>query len=196
MSRRPITRCLTPTEWKARIRAAHGSLYLYVAGTPRGVRLEEHPNHLHVDHVWIDLAVPPCGMVRLSLNTLSKLNERAGFDPRVRLAISRTVYHHLPEPMLEESAPLDYRLLDEGLSYALYEQDALRTLLVDAAKRAVRIEAWGELYTRDHIGLHQLHSRRASCAVARDYLGKDGAIKLYYQDRTAELLLVKFCGQA
>ncbi len=57
------------------------------------------------------------------------------------------------------------------------------------------MEAWGEFYVRNHIGLHQVHSRRASCSVLKDYQGRDGAIRFYFQDGTAEMLLFKYCGQ-
>jgi hypothetical protein len=36
---------------------------------------------------------------------------------------------------------------------------------------------------------------RASCSVLRDFIGRDGAIRFYYPDMTAELLLFKYCGQ-
>ena len=63
-------------------------------------------------------------------------------------------------------------------------------------KAAIRAEVWGELYATDHIGVHQVHSRRASCAVTTDLKSRDGALKLYYpQDNLAEAFLFKFCGQ-
>ena len=37
---------------------------------------------------------------------------------------------------------------------------------MEKMKRAVRAEVWGELYAREHLGIHQIHSRRASCARA------------------------------
>jgi hypothetical protein len=36
---------------------------------------------------------------------------------------------------------------------------------------------------------------RASCSVPRDLQGRDGAIRFYYADARAELLLFKYCGQ-
>ena len=71
-------------------------------------------------------------------------------------------------------------------------------MLVEKAESAVRIEIWGELYARKKMGLHQIHSRRASCAVPEDKVGSDGALKFFFEadpDRFAELLLFKFCGQ-
>jgi hypothetical protein len=36
---------------------------------------------------------------------------------------------------------------------------------------------------------------RASCSVARDLIGRDGAIRFYFPEGTAEMLLFKYCGQ-
>jgi hypothetical protein len=79
--------------------------------------------------------------------------------------------------------------------YLEYERPALEVLLTDHAKRTTFIEAWGELYVRTHIGIHQVHSMRASCSVLRDYVGRDGAIRFYFPEGTAEMLLFKYCGQ-
>jgi hypothetical protein len=63
-------------------------------------------------------------------------------------------------------------------------------------KAAVRAEVWGDLYARDHLGVHQIHSRRRSAVVNTDFKARDGALKLYYaQDNLAELFLFKFAGQ-
>ena len=43
--------------------------------------------------------------------------------------------------------------------------------------RATFFEAWGELYFRNQLGIHQVHSRRASCSVPQDHIGRDGAIR-------------------
>ncbi len=189
--------CVPRDEWKRRVRAANNSLYVHLVGIPYHVQIEPHPNDLMVDHVWYDVQIPPCGMLRLSVNTLSRMNQRAGFDGRVRLAIVPSVYEERPEPLLEESTPLDYRDIEApgGVEYARYDHDPLEALLVAKGKRAVRVEAWGELYIRNHLGVHQLHSRRASSAVPADFIGRDGALKLYYPDNTAEMLLFKFSGQ-
>ena len=57
-------------------------------------------------------------------------------------------------------------------------------------------QAWGDLYIREHPGIHQVHSRRASCAVPRDIVGRDGALRFYFgRDTVCETLLFKFCGQ-
>ena len=73
----------------------------------------------------------------------------------------------------------------------------METLLIDKATRAIFIEAWGELYVRIHVGIHQVHSMRASCSVLRDLVGRDGAIRFYFaEEKRAELMLFKYCGQA
>ena len=189
--------CLTKEQWKARVRAANNSLYVHVIGIPYHIQIEPHPDETRVDHVWMDVQVPPCGRVRLSVNTLSWLNERAGFDPRMRLGIISSTFEEKPEPLIETAPPLDYRLIEQNtpIEYVLYDHDPLEALLLAKGQRAMRIESWGELYLREHLGVHQLHSRRASCAVAQEFLGRDGALKLYYPDQTTELLLFKFCGQ-
>lgn len=189
--------CNPRDHWKRRVREARYSLYVRAIGIPYDVVIEPHRDDTRVDHVWMTVEVPPCGRLRLSVNTLSRLNRDAGFDPRIRLGVVRSTYASKPEPVLEEHHPLDYSVIDamEHVEYETMEHDPLEEMLIEKGRRAVRIEAWGELYIREHLGIHQLHSRRASCAVTTDYIGKDGALKLYYPDMTAELLLMKFCGQ-
>ena len=73
------------------------------------------------------------------------------------------------------------------------ERPALERLLIDAAHRAICVEAWGEFYIRAHIGVHQIHSRRASHAVPREVIGQDGAIRFYFREsNTSEMMLFKF----
>jgi hypothetical protein len=93
---------------------------------------------------------------------------------------------------------LDYQEIEAATSvpYTEYERPALETLLAEKTGRALFIEAWGEFYIRTHLGIHQVHSRRASCSVLRDYIGRDGAIRFYFAgDAQTELLLFKYCGQ-
>ena len=96
------------------------------------------------------------------------------------------------------SPGLDYHSIEaaEPVTYVEYERPALEILLAEKTGRAIFIEAWGELYVRNHLGVHQVHSRRASCSVLQDYRGRDGAIRFYYgADATSEMLLFKYCGQ-
>ena len=62
-------------------------MYAHVVGTVAKAELEVASTPDRVDHVWITLDIPPCGSVLLSVNTLSRLNRREGFDPTVRVAI-------------------------------------------------------------------------------------------------------------
>lgn len=171
--------------------------FVHVTGVPYVVEVEQSEDPLRVDHVWITLEVPPLGRVRTSINTISRFNRDAGFDSRVRVAIIPGTWEEKPENGLFEEPGQDYAMIEAAMpvTYEFYEHDPLAELLVIKAKSAVRAEVWGDLYAQEHLGVHQIHSRRASCAVARDIKGRDGALKFYYADNTTELFLFKFCGQ-
>jgi hypothetical protein len=172
--------------------------FVHVRGVPYTVTHEVAENPEDADHIHLTLEVPPFGRLRAAVNTFSRLNRDAGFDPRVRMAIIAAPYEKKPDPGLEELPGQDYAQLEAILpiTYEFYDREALATLLMEKMKRAIRAEIWGELYARDHLGIHQIHSRRASCAVAIDLKNRDGALKLYYPtDNLSELLLFKFCGQ-
>lgn len=171
--------------------------FVHVAGVPYTVEVEVSEDAHRIDHVWITLEVPPLGKVRAAVNTISRFNRDAGFDSRVRVAIIPGTWDEKPEAGLVEEPGQDYGMIEAAMpvAYEFYEHEALTDLLVTKAKSAVRAEVWGELYAQDHLGVHQIHSRRASCAVTRDIKGRDGALKLYYADNTTELFLFKFCGQ-
>ena len=161
--------------------------------------LEESEDPLKIDHIYLNVEAPPFGRLRVAINTLSRLNRDAGFDGRVRVGIIRSTYTEKPIPGLEECAGLDYTKQEEkhNVVYESYDHDQMVEMLVPKMKTAIRAEIWGELYATDHIGIHQVHSRRASCAVKIDLKSRDGAFKLYYpQDNLAEAFLIKFCGQA
>jgi hypothetical protein len=193
MARRPDARALL----FERIRTSPPK-FVHVRGVPYTVAVEESEDPLKIDHVWLTLEVPPFGRLRASINTLSRFNRDAGFDPRIRVGIIRSTYTEKPTTGLEECAGLDYATHEKkhNVIYETYEHGALTELLVTKLKVAIRAEIWGELYARDHLGIHQIHSRRASCAVAQDIKNRDGALKLYYpQDNLAEAFLFKFCGQ-
>lgn len=193
MARRPDARALL----FERIRTTPPK-FVHVRGVPYTVAVEESDDPLKIDHVWLTLEVPPFGRLRASINTLSRLNRDAGFDPHIRVGIIRSTYTEKPTTGLEECAGLDYATHEKkhNVIYETYEPAALTELLVTKMKIAIRAEIWGELYARDHLGIHQIHCRRASCAVAQDIKNRDGALKLYYpQDNLAEAFLFKFCGQ-
>ena len=184
-------------DWVCQIFASGKPIYAHVIGTLAKVDLEVASSPERVDHVWVTLDVPPCGTVLLSVNTLSRANLNAGFDPSVRVAIVKTSYAGTPEPFIEEAMGLDYATVEAQFHprWTSYDHDALAHLLMQIARAALRIEAWGETYRAQHLGLHQIHSRRASCAVSTDVVGHDGAIRFYLPDGDAELFLFKYCGQ-
>ncbi len=193
MARRPDARALL----YERIRTSPPK-FVHVRGIPYTVTVEESEDPLKIDHIYLNVEAPPFGRLRVAINTISKLNRDAGFDARVRLGIIRSTYTEKPVPGLEECGGLDYAKQEEkhNVFYESYEHTPLVELLVPKMKAAIRAEIWGELYATDHIGIHQVHSRRASCAVPTDLKSRDGALKLYYpQENLAEAFLFKFCGQ-
>lgn len=175
----------------------HGDL-VRVAGTPISFAAETDRVPANIDHFWITIGTGSGEPIRIALSTHSRQNANAGFDPRMRIAIVQSVWDEPPSPGLEKSAALNYATIDAASSpaYIEYERPALEVLLTEKAARANFIEAWGELYVRTHIGIHQVHSMRASCSVLRDFVGRDGAIRFYFAaDNRAELMLFKYCGQ-
>ena len=152
----------------------------------------------NIDHFWITIGLGTGEPIRIALSTHSRQNAAAGFDPRMRLGIIPSTWNELPPAGVEKSPGMDYRVIDatSAVVYAECERPKLEILLADKSKRAVFIEAWGELYVRTHVGIHQVHSMRASCSVPRDFAGRDGAIRFYFTEgKLAELLLFKYCGQ-
>jgi hypothetical protein len=184
-------------EWKRRVRSAKEDIYVRAVGIPHRVEGEQADDPSRVDHVWLSLDVAPIGKINVAINTMSRYNRDAGFDERIRLGILPSTYSRRPERLLESRAPLDYTVIEamNTIDFVPIEHDPIEALLIDKCNSAIRAEVWGELYIRQHLGIHQVHSRRASCAVERDIIGRDGALKLYYRDGLAELLMFKFCGQ-
>jgi len=175
---------------------SHGDL-VHAAGTPIAFAAEIDRVPANIDHFWITIGLGAGQPIRIALSTHSRQNAAAGFDSRMRVGIVASSWSELPSAGLMKSPGLDYRTIEAAspVSYLEYERPALEVLLTDHAKRAIFIEAWGELYVRTHIGIHQVHSMRASCSVPRDYIGRDGAIRFFFPGGTAELLLFKYCGQ-
>jgi hypothetical protein len=175
----------------------HGDL-VHLAGTPAAFAAELDPVAANIDHFWITIAIGTGESVRIALSTHSRQNAAAGFDPRIRLGIQASTWTKLPAAGVVKSPGLDYGSVEVAapVIYLEYERPALETLLIEKATRAICIEAWGELYVRTHVGIHQVHSMRASCSVLRDLVGRDGAIRFYFAgENQAELLLFKYCGQ-
>ena len=169
-----------------------------VAGGVVACLTETSVNPKKVDHVWIDLRAGDDGVLRVALSTSSVKSENAGFDPRVRLGIVTSSWNELPAPGVRRASPFDYAAVEKEypVRYVCQERPALEQLLLEKANRAVYAQARGELYRRQHAGVHQVHSRRASFAIATDLIGRDGAIQFYFQDPAiCQLLLFKYAGQ-
>ena len=172
--------------------------YVSVVGEIASVAIESNDDSAKIDHVWISVRAGEYGRVQVSLSTASRQSRAAGFDPRVRVGVIPSAWTELPPAGLRVTAPLDYGLLEAAhrVVYAPFERVVVEQLLLEKARRAIFVEAWGEFYVRAHIGIHQIHSRRASYAVPRDVIGKDGAIRFYYTEANAsEMLLFKYDGQ-
>jgi hypothetical protein len=175
----------------------HGDL-VHVTGRPIAFAAEIDRVPANIDHFWITIGIGTGEPIRIALSTHSRQNAAAGFDPRMRIGIIASTWQELPVAGLDKSTGLDYHTLETAspVAYAEYERPALEQLLTEKTTRAIFIEVWGELYVRNHIGIHQVHSMRASCSVPRDYIGRDGAIRFYFADGAwSELLLFKYCGQ-
>lgn len=171
---------------------------MHVAGVPIAFAAETDRVVANIDHFWITVGIGSGEPVRIALSTHSRQNAAAGFDPRVRVGIITSAWRELPSAGMAGGRGLDYQEIEaaEPVTYLDYERPALEALLTEKTGRALFLEAWGELYVRSHLGIHQVHSRRASCSVLQDYKGRDGAIRFYYGDNAvAEMLLFKYCGQ-
>ncbi len=184
-------------QWMCRIYDSSVPVYARTIGIPYRSEEKIAARPELVDHVWLTLQVPPCGTLLVAVNTLSRKNRDAGYDERINVAIVTSQYTDIPEPLIEESDALNYSIIESQspVAYTAYGHDELSKMLITRAHAALRIEAWGELYRRGELGMHQVHSRRASCAVQEDMIGHDGALRFYLPGGVAELFLFKFCGQ-
>lgn len=173
--------------------------YVTVAGEIAAVVVEQEEDVRKIDHVWITVRAGDFGRVEISLSTTSRQSRALGLDPRIRVGVIASKWTELPDAGVRPiTPPLDYSRIEaeHAVEYAPLERAAIERLVVGKARRAIFIEAWGEFYIRAHIGIHQIHSRRASDAIPRDIIGQDGAIRFYYRDgHTTEMLLFKFAGQ-
>jgi hypothetical protein len=177
----------------------HGEL-VHVAGTPIAFAAEVDPVPDNIDHFWITISIGHHESLRIALSTRSRQNAVAGFDPRLRVGVITSNWQELPPAGVTTSPGLNYADIeakaDSPVTFVEHERPALEKLLEEKCTRAIFIEAWGEFYFRKERGIHQVHSRRASCSVPKDEIGKDGAIRFFFgHDATAELLLFKYCGQ-
>lgn len=172
-----------------------------VVGRPLRVWIEDHHDPDRIDHVLAEIDTGDQTRLLpfvLSINTRSHRNLAAGFDPRVRVGRLRQPGLPLPQPGICEGELLDYRLIEEGATifFETLSRPQMEHLLLGLFHRCLLVEAWGFLYGSPRRGLHQIHSRRASCAVREDLTGQDGALRFYFpHPENPLLLLMKFCGQ-
>lgn len=176
-----------------------------VVGRPIRMEVEWNPNPATTDHFWITISVAGVGPVLLTVNTRSMRNARAGFEDRLRVGRVRSVFHRAPVGGMSRSRLLNYRSIEENANvfYETYERTELEDLLRELTEKATWVQAWGVAFARSTLGVHQIHCRRASCAVAEDLVGMDGALRFYRAAQgerdghggVAEMLLFKFCGQ-
>lgn len=161
-------------------------------------QIEQAEREENIDHVYVKVDAGLPVPVTLSLNTLSFRNRIAGHDPRIRLGTLRWRWTHLPARGLYPLEFFDYESVEliENVEYRVLERTAMEEYFALRCANCRRIEAWGVPYSRQHPGLHQIHSRRASAAVHADLRGRDGAVRFYFdEDQQTELALLKFTGQ-
>ena len=149
------------------------------------------------DHFWITIRAGEFGLLRISISTWSLKHLADGFDPRMRVGVVASDWSELPGSGVFPADGLNYADFERAnpIVYQQMERTALEALLTAKAGCAIFVQAWGALYLRDRLGIHQVHSRRASCSVRTNYVGRDGAVRFYYRENAAEMLLFKYCGQ-
>ena len=170
--------------------------FVRVAGLQVSYIIEQHWDPERVDHVWIDLRAGAFGVLRIALNTWSKKNRDAGFDERVFVGLAPSAWEELPEHGVFESGPRSYTEVTPPVEFVPLAVRPLEELMIEKTKRSICLEAWGELFVKPIPGIHEVHCRRASCGVSRDIVGRDGAVRFYFEEeKRTELMLLKFCGQ-
>ncbi|MEO8440294.1 MAG: hypothetical protein ABI540_08745 [Spartobacteria bacterium] len=171
--------------------------FVVAAGEPTDFQVESALDPLRVDHVWVTIHAGCVGRLQVSINTYSLKHAAEGFDPRMRVGVICSPWTQLPASGVFPAVRLDYADLESEhrVIYRETERVALEDLLRDKTERAVCVEAWGFIYLRDQLGIHQVHSRRASCSVRTDRVGRDGALRFYFASHTADMILFKYCGQ-
>lgn len=182
------------------LRIFHGvaTPLVHVVGDDLKTRIEDHDHASSPDHLWISADPGFSFRITISVNTWSRRNAEAGFDPRVRMGVLRGSWDRLPERGISECHRFAYEELPGHgeVDYRPLERVVLEQFLAGYAQQARMIEVWGAPYWRDAPGIHQIHSRRASCAVAESREGCDGALRFYFREgNRMETLLFKFCGQ-
>jgi hypothetical protein len=171
---------------------------VHLVGDDPRARVELPDHKVSPDHVWISLDPGFSVRFMISVNTYSIRNGQAGFDPRVRLGIIRGTWEYLPERGVSEWHHFSYDEIPGigEVDFRPLERVFLEQMLLDQVHHAMLLEAWGSPYQRQLPGIHQIHSRSASCAVPETAHGADGALRFYFhEERRMEMLLFKFCGQ-
>ena len=170
----------------------------HVVGDGLRAQIEAARDPLRRDHVWISLDAGLAHRITASVNVFSLRNYDAGFDARIRVGLFRSTWDVLPPRGVQECARFDYRDWESSnnVFYEYYEREPLAEMMREMSAQARLLEVWGVPYRRGHEGLHQIHSRRASCAVAEDMVGRDGALRFYFdRERETRMVFLKFCGQ-
>ena len=168
---------------------------------------------------WLDQWTAPIDAVRLQQLALAETPEAleqacalaagdlldgisirdAGFDERLRAGILRETWEALPERGAEAWPGFNYAEIEEraNIYFEHHDRSSLERLLIDATRAATLLEVYGTPYLRKNIrGIHQIHSRKPSCAILEDFPNRDGALRFYFErDQISALLLLKFCGQ-
>lgn len=171
--------------------------FVRVAGEPAGFGIEHERDPERIDHAWISVHAGRFGVLRITLNTSSLHNRDLGFDPRVYVGILDSNWTQLPIADVATSEPVDYARISasQPVRFRQYDRRPLEELIAAKVEHALSVEGWGELYVRGHSGIHQVHSRRGSYAFKTDHVGRDGAVRFYFLEGHAEMLLFKFYGQ-
>jgi len=176
--------------------------FVKACGSDLQARVEESRHEDRIDHVWITMHCGFSPRILVSVNTWSMRNYEEGYDGRVQMATISGSCNHFPPRGVERMEPFDYSGI-EASTNVFYEHKTrveAENLLLDLCQRADHLEAWGMPYHQSKSpGLHQIHSRRASCAVKEDHRGEDGGLKFYGKGADNiwwVMVLTKFCGQA
>ena len=179
-------------------RAFLDPLLVHAVGQIRHFRVENAIDKERIDHVWITLDIGLQPWVTVSINTRSLRNLDAGFDSRIRLGLLRGKWETLPPQGWEKWNLFNYLAYEtrHNIFYEHRERNALEEILRDFSEEALLMEVWGAPYWNQGPGIHQIHSRRASCAVPLDIVDLDGALRFYFEkEREWVMVLLKFCEQ-
>ncbi|MCX7868456.1 MAG: hypothetical protein N2322_00755 [Terrimicrobiaceae bacterium] len=178
-----------------------GEPFVRACGDELDARVEEDAREERVDHVWITMRCGAFERVVVAVNTLSLRSREAGCDARLRVGRLAGSCQSLPAPGWSPAEAFDYTEFEasHNVFYETLERPAVERLLLDLTSRACCLECRGAPFRRKgRMGIHQVHSRRASTAVPVDVRGCDGSLKFFHPEGGGwawTLLLIKFHGQ-